>query len=104
VELTQDGADLWVRHLEGVPARRQRLDRRPHVNHRRAATLARRTPGRWILAGVYERQSSAQRSVREVRSARRLLSYQPPGSFEARAAATRDKAVLWVRYLGEAGR
>lgn len=77
--------------------------RRPHADHRAAATQARSTAGEWVLVGTYASKYSAEAVAHCVRSGggsvgRAYRATPAEGKFTTRCDAAGDGTQLWVRY------
>ncbi|QGZ53293.1 hypothetical protein GPZ77_34245 (plasmid) [Streptomyces sp. QHH-9511] len=74
--------------------------KRPYVKHAARAAEMRDQPGTWIEVGIY--RSRPVSMAREIRTAERLVSYQPPGAYETRIDLVDTGYALYARYTLQA--
>lgn len=91
----QHGRRTYALNHGGGPTR----VRRTQINHKKVAAKARRSPGKWRLAGTYRSRNTAQGMVYAIRSGR-YAPYAPAGVFEARVRNVGDEAGLDIRFVG----
>ncbi|KIF67582.1 hypothetical protein HY68_01365 [Streptomyces sp. AcH 505] len=85
-------------HFEAPPPGRNG-GHQPATDHRAVAATLRERPGEWALIRRAGTQGSAGSTARLIKRGA-LLSYAPPGSFEAVSRAIDGEFRIYARYIG----